>query len=224
MIIACDTSSVVCSVAVSHHGQILEKWSDSGSQIHIEKLSPFLEQALRLCHSRTEGIDALALAIGPGSFNGLRIGLANMKALALSLNLPLIPISTIDAMARGLGADVKRYGRGVVFSHRNYVHFADYDLKNWDPSKEREYFYGPWGDLLDSKIDFYFGTIDRGLAEWLKGEGKPLAERFLNVKADASTVALLAESRLAKEIPDLDQLEPFYNAIYEAKKWVPPQF
>lgn len=225
MIIACDTSSVVCSVALASRGEILFKREASGGQIHIEKLTPFLKEALSYCTSNNISPDALALAIGPGSFNGLRIGLATMKALAMSLELPLIPIPTTDAMAFGLQKMINGPSRAVIFSHRNFVHFADYHLKDEEQVATPKFHYGVWDDLFDEKIDNYFGTADRGFAEWLQGtQGNPVKQKFYPIAADAGQVALLAEMRRDRAVADLDALEPFYNAKYEAKKWVPPSF
>lgn len=224
MIISCDTSSVVCSVAVTHGNQVLSTWEESGGQIHIEKLSPFLKEALALCELHVQDLEALAIAIGPGSFNGLRIGLATMKALALTLDLPLIPISTTDALAYGLKEQVQGRCRAVIFSHRNFVHYADYNLHSESIPYANTYHYDKWDELSEKNIDAYFGTADRGFADWLQGEGTAVANRFHEVKAQAALVGLLAEFKKNDPSSDIDELEPFYNATYEAKKWVPPHF
>lgn len=225
MILACDTSSEICSVAVAHNGEILFQKATSGPQIHIEKLSVFLQEAIEMQDTFPAKIDSLAVAIGPGSFNGLRIGLATMKALALSLELPLIPIKTTDALAFGLRDKKLGRGRAVIFSHRNFVHFADYELNPDLLPQADEFSYDSWDQLNEAGVDFYFGQAERGFADWLKTEdGAPINNAFHLTNSDASHVALLAEKLKGQDIPDLDVLEPFYNARYEAKKWVPPKF
>ena len=225
MIIACDTSSVVCSVAGSHNGSIVWEKQAVGGQIHIEKLSPFLKEALEYCTQLDENLEALAIAIGPGSFNGLRIGLATMKALAVALEKPLIPIPTTDALAYGLRNQLSGMGRAVIYSHRNFVHYADYDFSQSQIIVTPEFKYGVWEQLQDERIDHYFGKADRGFATWLQGaDASDVQTKFTNVDANAAHVALLAESRIDGGQTDLDELEPLYNAVYEAKKWVPPQF
>ena len=225
MIIACDTSSVICSVAVSDQGSIVFEREATGGQIHIEKLSPFLEEAISFCESAKNPATGLAIAIGPGSFNGLRIGLATMKALAVVLELPLIPVFTTDALAYGIRQDVSGLSRAVVFSHRNFVHYANYDFDGGDRIHSPEFNYGPWEQLYDPEVKHYFGTADRGFADWLQTEaGNPVKNNFRNVHASATNVALLAESKRGEATLDLDELEPFYNAQFEAKKWVAPKF
>ncbi len=225
MIIACDTSSVVCSVALSDKGSILWEKEASGGQIHIEKLSPFLKESLNYCRSIGKAPDALAIAIGPGSFNGLRIGLATMKALAVALEIPLIPIPTTDALAYGIQDQVSGISRAVIYSHRNFVHYADYNDSLSNKIVTPEFNYGAWDQLYEQHIDHYFGTADRGFKTWLQGpEAIEVKSRFVHINAKASFVALLAEARTDMGQPKLDELEPLYNAVYEAKKWVPPQF
>ncbi len=225
MIIACDTSSVICSVAIISEGSALWRKEARGGQIHIEQLAPFLQQALEYCASSGKEPQALALAIGPGSFNGLRIGLATMKALAVALQLPLIPIPTTDAMAFGLRDQLNGSGRAVIYSHRNYVHYADYDFSNSTSSVTPEFKYAVWDELYDKLIDHYFGMSDRGFETWLQmSEANDLRAKFWEVEANASNIGLLAECRMESGLTDLDELEPLYNAVYEAKKWVPPQF
>jgi len=225
VILACDTSSVICSVALAGEGKLVWEREDSGGQIHIEKLSPFLKEALNFCKSNEQTIDALAIAIGPGSFNGLRIGLATMKALAVALELPLIPVPTTDAMAYGIQKDLGGMSRAVIYSHRDFVHYADYDFGNSEVIETPDFKYGPWRQLLDERIDHYFGKADRGFETWLQSpEGSDIKSKFINLDSRAANVALLAELRSDEGLHQLDELEPLYNAVYEAKKWVPPQF
>lgn len=225
MTLACDTSSDICSVALLNDDEVLYVKHTSGAQIHIEKLSSFLNEALELVKAHSADLDQLALANGPGSFNGLRIGLATMKALALALELPLIPVKTTDALALSLGSSHEGAGRAVIFSHRDFVHHADYRLNaNAMPAAD-EFNYSSWDELYDQEIDFYFGYADRGFKDWLTtAEGASVKQRFHHVSADASYVARYAMAARSGGIPGLDELEPFYNAKYEAKKWVPPKF
>jgi len=225
MIIACDTSSAVCSVAISDQGSIKFEREAKGAQIHIEKLAPFLEEALAHCSSEGKPPSALGIAIGPGSFNGLRIGLSTLKALAVSLRLALIPVYTTDAMAYGIRNDFIGSNRAVIFSHRDYVHYADYYFDKSEQIMTPEFKYGSWNNLYDDEIEHYFGTADRGFAEWLKSEqGEHVGKKFIHVAASAAPVALLAELHIDQIAPYLDDLEPFFKASYEAKKWVAPKF
>ncbi|NQV30258.1 MAG: tRNA (adenosine(37)-N6)-threonylcarbamoyltransferase complex dimerization subunit type 1 TsaB [Candidatus Marinimicrobia bacterium] len=225
MIIACDTSSVICSVAAADQGLTVFKREAVGGQIHIEKLTPFLKDALAFCNAQKKPPVALAIAIGPGSFNGLRIGLATMKGLAVALNLPVIPIPSTDAMAFGLRDKLTGNCRAIIFSHRNFVHFADYTIVANQSIITPKFSYAPWDELFTTGIDHFFGNADRGFGGWLHSEqGSQIESKFHQVEADAAHLALLAETRMDRALMSLDDLEPLYNAKFEAKKWVPPEF
>ena len=225
MIIACDTSSMLCSVAVVQDQNIIFQREVSGAQVHIEKLTPFLQEALAFSREYGRAPDALALAIGPGSFNGLRIGLATMKALALSLELPLIPVPTTDGLAFGVQRSLAGPGRAVIFSHRDLVHYADYELGPSREIKTPEFHYGSWDELEAPQVEHYFGSPERALGEWLaSASGTGVKSRFSSVQAHAGQIACLAEQRPDDQALDLDALEPFYNAQYLARKWIPPSF
>ena len=225
MILACDTSSSICSVALVQDQEVVQKWETTGAQVHIEKLTPFLKEALTHCNSSKTVVDALALSIGPGSFNGLRIGLATVKGLALTRNLPIIPVPSLDALALNAENNLRGRCRGVIFSHRNLVHYADYQLGAKAPLQTPDFSYTSWDDLYEKEIDHYFGDVERGYGEWLKTDaGQPVQDRYHNLQADAGYIGLLAEQRLSEASQDLDQLEPLYNAKYVAQKWIPPQF
>lgn len=225
VIIACDTSSMVCSVAVVSEQQVHFQREISGAQVHIEQLTPFLQEALKYCAQSGHPAEGLALAIGPGSFNGLRIGLATMKGLALSLNLPLIPIHTTDGQAFTAGTKLTGLGRAVIFSHRNFVHYADYQLAPTPYVETPQFHYASWDMLIAPEIEHYFGMPERAFADWLKSEaGSPVYKKFTEIPASAEAIGLLAEARKIEGSPDADILEPFYNAQYEARKWTPPQF
>lgn len=225
MIIACDTSTNVCSVAVVDEGSVLERWEITGPQVHIERVTPFLRSAMAYTEELGESPTALALAIGPGSFNGLRIGLATIKGLALALELPVIPIPSTDGLALGARTNLVGQGRAIIFSHRNLCHYADYRLSTHQTISSPEFHYGPWDELFGEGIDHYFGFPERGLIEWLKSsDGRAVNSRFHKISADAGQIGLLAEQRGLSTAVELDALEPLYNAVYEAKKWIPPTF
>lgn len=99
-ILAADTTTSICSVAVCGEDRILaETFVDCG-RTHTERLIMTIDWALAEAALTLQDIDALAVTVGPGSFTGLRVGVAAFKGLALGRNLPLISVPTLDAMAR----------------------------------------------------------------------------------------------------------------------------
>lgn len=102
VILNIDTSTNVCSVALTADGFILTHSEEFTSNSHAQTLSSFIESCLDYLKNH-DGmkLDAVAVALGPGSYTGLRIGLSEAKGLAYGLNIPLIGINTLEILAVG---------------------------------------------------------------------------------------------------------------------------
>ena len=98
-ILSIDTSSQVSSVAVLSAECSAAEISMQGALTHSETLMPHIETALRMARVNKEELDGVAVSIGPGSFTGLRIGLAAAKMMAYALHIPLIAVPTLEALA-----------------------------------------------------------------------------------------------------------------------------
>jgi len=94
-----DTACGACSVAVWADGAILAHRSRAMQRGHVEALLPMAVEAMRQSGLAFADLDRIAVTRGPGSFTGLRTGLAAARALALSLDLPLAGVSTLEAVA-----------------------------------------------------------------------------------------------------------------------------
>jgi tRNA threonylcarbamoyladenosine biosynthesis protein TsaB len=96
LILAFDTATDVATSALVDDGEVLGERTSRASTL-LEDVDALLRQA----SAHTRELDALAVGIGPGSFTGVRIGLATARGLALALNLPVAGVSTLDALAVG---------------------------------------------------------------------------------------------------------------------------
>jgi len=99
MQLAIDTSTETASIAIVRDSQVLAELSWHCQQSHTTELLPHLFQLLGQAKARLEMVSAIIVARGPGSFNGLRVGISTAKGLALSLGCPIIGISTLEAAA-----------------------------------------------------------------------------------------------------------------------------
>ena len=90
-----ETSTEVCSVALTSDGMVLEHREDYEGRNHALLLSGFIEEMMQYATPRGIKIDAVAVSIGPGSYTGLRIGLSEAKGICFGLDVPLIGIDTL---------------------------------------------------------------------------------------------------------------------------------
>ncbi len=98
-VLAIDSSGVTASVAVADDNNIISEFTVNNRQTHSQTLLPMLDKAVQMSEIPLEDIDAIAVASGPGSFTGLRIGSATAKGLGLALKKPVIPVPTLDGLA-----------------------------------------------------------------------------------------------------------------------------
>jgi len=99
MELAIDTSSNIVSVALSHKGEILASLTWQTTQNHTIELLPNLVCLLEQVKVELDSLGAIIVAKGPGSFNGLRVGISTAKGLASALNIPLLGVNTLEAEA-----------------------------------------------------------------------------------------------------------------------------
>lgn len=93
-----DTATEICSVALSHNDQLISYIDLDEGYSHSEKLLPTLQKLLAAEQLTLNQIDCFSLAIGPGSYTGLRIGTATVKGLAYALNKPVVTANSLRAL------------------------------------------------------------------------------------------------------------------------------
>ena len=101
-ILAIDSSGIVASVAVVENDNLLGEYTINYKKTHSQTLLPMIDEVVRMLELDLHTIDAIAVAGGPGSFTGLRIGSATAKGLGFALDKPLIQIPTVDGLAYNL--------------------------------------------------------------------------------------------------------------------------
>lgn len=101
-ILAIDSSGIVASAAVVEDNELLGEYTINYKKTHSQTLLPMIDEVVRMLELDLHTIDAIAVAGGPGSFTGLRIGSATAKGMGLALDKPLIQIPTVDGLAYNL--------------------------------------------------------------------------------------------------------------------------
>lgn len=99
LILSIETSTSACSVALHENGHMLGTLLLTKEGSHSIKLTILIEQLLEFCSQKLSDLSAIAVSVGPGSYTGLRIGLATAKGLCFGLDIPLIAIPTLKVLA-----------------------------------------------------------------------------------------------------------------------------
>ena len=102
LILCLETATRICSVCLSRDGELLVIKESETPNIHSSKLTVFIDEVMKESGHSLADLDAVAVSTGPGSYTGLRIGVAAAKGLCHALDKPLIAVSTLQAMAAGM--------------------------------------------------------------------------------------------------------------------------
>jgi len=136
-ILAIETSTKrLCLGLMNHKGKIVKYNLDSEIR-HTELLLPTIKKALRRMRLPLYEIDYFAVGLGPGSFTGLRIGLATIKGFALGLDVPVIGLPTLDTLARNALPTASKIICPLIDAKRNLLFTALYEVGLNDKLKRR---------------------------------------------------------------------------------------
>ena len=128
-ILALDSSGLVATVAILEDEQTVAEYTVNYKKTHSQTLLPMLDEIVKMTEFDLNTIDAIAVAGGPGSFTGLRIGSATAKGLGLALGKPLIHVPTVDGMAYNMFGST-----GLICpmmdARRNQVYTGIYRFEN----------------------------------------------------------------------------------------------
>ena len=124
-ILAIDSSGLVASVAILVDDCLAAEYTTNFKKTHSQTLLPMLDEMVKMTGMDLKDMDAIAVAAGPGSFTGLRIGSATAKGLGLALNKPIIQVPTVDALAYNL-YNTKGLICPIMDARRNQVYTGIY--------------------------------------------------------------------------------------------------
>ena len=127
-ILGLDSSGIVASVAVVEDDVLVAEYTINYKKTHSQTLLPMLDEIVKMTELDLESIDAIAVAAGPGSFTGLRIGSATAKGLGLALKKPLVAIPTVEGLAYNL-YDTPGLICPIMDARRNQVYTGLYHCR-----------------------------------------------------------------------------------------------
>ena len=214
IILHIETSTNICSIAVSENGQCLFSKSDSEGMNHAALLSVFIAEAMEFLKSTSKKPNAVAVSSGPGSYTGLRIGVSTAKGLCYGLDIPLIAVSTLEVLT-AYALQITETTANSLFcpmidARRMEVYAAIYNQEgiiqreiSADIIDENSY-----NEILESHIVYFFGNG----AEKCKATLTHVNARFIDgMYPLAENMIVLAEKAYnEKKFVDVAYFEPFY--------------
>ena len=202
-----ETATKICSVAVSKEGQCLAlKESDGSDYTHGEELTIFIQEVMSQANLSLDQLNAISISSGPGSYTGLRIGAACVKGLCYALQIPLIAIESLVALAalkRKTGINLAPVIDARRMEVYNAIFTSEHDcLKETSADVIDENSYNGYDPLL------VFGDGAEKLQEIWKDRDITFD---LHCKSSAlGQVEIALEKFNSKDFVDLAYWEPFY--------------
>lgn len=226
LILHIETATRICSVALARDGALISLRESSLHNVHSSKLTLFIEEAIQEAGIIFSDLDAIAVSKGPGSYTGLRIGVAAAKGLCYALDRPLIAVPTLQGMAEGmpLTPGLSSGGRGEVLcpmldARRMEVYCAMYD-KDMREVRETE--------AVIVGEDSFAAELGKGIVVF-GGEGadkcRPILEHFPNARfiigfetSSKYMIRIALERFKAGSFENLAYFEPLYLKEFVAGK------
>ena len=223
-ILGIESSALVASVAIWEDGVITAEYTVNFKKTHSQTLLPMIDEIFRMTEQDKGSIDAIAIAAGPGSFTGLRIGSATAKGLGLAWNVPLISVPTLDAMAYQCFDTVSTICP-IMDARRNQVYNALFEAKDGNLTRLTEDRAIALADLAeelrnDPRPKTVVGDGARLCFDFLQNAEIPcrLAPAHL-IMQNAMSVALEAEALAAEGAwTNAQDLQPVYLRPAQAER------
>ena len=218
-----ETSTNVCSVAVSEDGKVIFDKADRTGNNHAEALGSFVDEAMSFADSHAIPLDAVAVSSGPGSYTGLRIGVSMAKGVCYALNLPLLSVPTLELMCvpvllRNEEIEDEALLCPMIDARRMEVYAALYDralkpVRGIQADVVDADTYRQW---LEDRPVYFFGN---GAAKCMDTINHPNAHLIEGIEPVAKWMMPLAERKMLNDIhEDVAYFVPYYLKDFVAKQ------
>lgn len=213
LILHIDTATATGSVSLSQNGKALETLQNNEQRDHAATITLFVQQLLRNHGLRHEQLDAVAVSAGPGSYTGLRVGVATAKGLCYTWQKPLLAVSTLQMMAAGMQQmrpAEEVYYVPMIDARRMEVFTAAYNTRLEAVMEPQAMILQPglFAGLMTEKNTLFFGD---GAPKWQGLLGEHTNSEFPSYQISAEHMIPLAEKAFAdKDFKDVAYFSPYY--------------
>ncbi|MBR1401906.1 MAG: tRNA (adenosine(37)-N6)-threonylcarbamoyltransferase complex dimerization subunit type 1 TsaB [Prevotella sp.] len=216
-----ETSTDVCSVAVSQDGAVIFNKEDHGGPNHSVNLGLFVDEAMSFTDSHAIPFDAVAVSCGPGSYTGLRIGVSMAKGICYARDLKLLSVSTLELLAVPVLLREQVEENALICpmldARRMEVYAGIYDrgLRVVRPVEADIVDAETYKEYLDKQPVYFFGN---GAAKCMDIINHPNARLITGIEPLAKHMMPLAERKMMQEkYEDVAYFTPFYLKDFVAK-------
>jgi tRNA threonylcarbamoyladenosine biosynthesis protein TsaB len=212
LILNIDTATETASVCLAKNGETLALMHNENQQDHASWLHTAIEQMMQNANYKIQDLNAVAVNGGPGSYTGLRVGMAAAKGFCYALNIPLITENTLFMMAFGASQQVENKSSllcPMIDARRMEVFIALYNsnLEEIFPSSAMILDEQSFAGYFSNNTITFFGS---GAKKWQQFIQNPNAF-FINHDSDAAHLAILSYKKfIKKEFTDIIYCEPIY--------------
>ncbi len=218
-----DTSTNVCSVAVSQDGVCIFDKEDHSGPNHAERLGAFVDEALSFIDNHAIPLDAVAVSCGPGSYTGLRIGVSMAKGICYGRDVKLLAVPTLELLCvpvllREMVTDDDALLCPMLDARRMevYAQLFTRSLREVRPIQADVVDADTYREYLDKHPVYFFGN---GAMKCKEVIDHPNAHFIEGIEALAKNMLPLAERRMAREeFEDVAYFVPFYLKDFVAKQ------
>ena len=215
-----ETATDVCSVALSEHDKLIASRESAEERNHAVLLGVFIEELLASQNVKAEDLSAVSVSEGPGSYTGLRIGVSMAKGIAYGLAIPLIAVSTLQAMAYSAILHEKDFDFIVPMIDARrmevYTSLFDKQLEVIEPTKALIVKEDSFQNILKDRRLVFLGTGAKKCKEIIKSRNAIFSTKT-NISA-TNMIQLAYQKFKNKDFVDTAYFEPFYLKEFVAIK------
>ena len=214
-ILSISTSSNIASVSISENDDCILELNINNNKTHSETLMPLIENIFNKTNLKLSDINAIACDVGPGSFTGIRIGISSVKAMAESLNIPVIDVSSLEALAYNIENINCKTICSLIDARNNQVYCGIFD-KNYNLLE----------DYLADDINIIIETLKNYNNISFVGDGAIIHKDLLGIEdfkydnvIHSKSIAICAYNKyINNNVKTADTISPLYLRKSQAER------